>query len=55
VFAIGSIKASALAMPILPVSRYAIVNATVKCSAAKVAVFARLNRTGMRILFSGVL
>jgi len=33
----------------LPVSRYAMANATEKCSTAKLAVLARLRRIGMRM------
>jgi len=52
VLAIGSITAMALAMPMLPVSRYAMPNATLKWTPANVAVFVRLMDSGTRMVDS---
>jgi hypothetical protein len=52
VLATGSITAMALAMPMLPVSRYATPNATLKWTPAKVAVFVRLMDSGTRMVDS---
>jgi len=52
VLAIGSITAMALAMPMLPVSRYAMPNATLKWTPANVAVFVRLRDSGTRMVDS---
>jgi len=49
VLASGSSSAIAPAIGALPVSAYAIANAIVKWTAAKVAVLARLSVSGMRM------
>jgi len=50
--AIGSITAMALAMPMLPVRRYATPNATLKWTPANEAVFVRLMDSGTRMVGS---